>query len=161
MHLDWYNKAPRKVGPLKQGHIFSVWIIRRFFYHIGLPSKNRQKYAASGRMRRGRPGPRLSRIQMRRSAATNSDWQRRFGKPSARSGPPAASVRTGNGLAPPDGRYLTGWDGPYGIAGDERWTTYDERVNGDVISLSVCRRVAASESGRPVGCELCSVSSFS
>ena len=24
MHLDWYNKAPRKAGPLKQGHIFSV-----------------------------------------------------------------------------------------------------------------------------------------
>ena len=38
---------------------------------------------------------------------------------------------------------------------------YDGYENGDVISLSVCRRVAASESGRPVGCELCSVSSFS
>nr|DAJ01667.1 MAG TPA: hypothetical protein [Caudoviricetes sp.]DAV17775.1 MAG TPA: hypothetical protein [Caudoviricetes sp.] len=24
MHLDWYNKAPRKTGPPKQVHIFSV-----------------------------------------------------------------------------------------------------------------------------------------
>ena len=39
-------------------------------------------------------------------AATDSSRQRRFGKPSARSGPPAAAVRSGNGLASPDGRYL-------------------------------------------------------
>ena len=39
-------------------------------------------------------------------AATDSSRQRRFGKPSARSGPPAAAVFSGNGLAPPDDRYL-------------------------------------------------------
>ena len=36
------------------------------------------------------------RTQMRRSAATDSNCQRRFGKPSARSGPPAVSIRSGN-----------------------------------------------------------------
>ena len=33
---------------------------------------------------------------MRRSAATRSDWQRRVGKPSARSGPPDAVARSAN-----------------------------------------------------------------